>query len=75
MTDSEQIQEYMKSNSRFRNVHERAWDLLDESGEGIGYVWYKNILGGWRLKLYTEPESEWEKRGVIETVEQLKTIL
>lgn len=73
---SEDIYTFMLSNKRFRNAgYERHWLLLDKKGERIGFLWFKHMLGGWRLQLDNDTGNEWEQRGPLETIKQLKTFL
>lgn len=70
------IYDYVCNSDRFvKTSSHNHWNLLSTEGIVIGYIWYKNILGGWRLLLYTDEQNEWERRGVIESVEKLKSFL
>lgn len=65
---------FMCVSKRFKNAgYERHWQLLNADGSEKGFVWFKNILGGWRLKLNTDKADEWQERGVIKTVTKMKT--
>jgi len=76
MPEPKSIYDFMAQNVRFKNAgYERHWHLLSEDGSVIGFVWFKHILGGWRLRLNTDKGDEWQKRGVIETISDLKAFL
>lgn len=70
------VYNFMCLSNRFKNTgNERYFDLLDkDESTKIGFVWFKNILGGWRLQLNTDIGDEWKARGVID-VNKLKQFL
>ncbi len=75
MKDDE-LYKFMSANKRFKNAgHDRHFILLNKVGDAIGFIWFKNILGGWRLKLGTDKSNEWEARGVIENSNKMKSFL
>lgn len=53
----------------------RYWILLNRDGSERAYIWNKFMLGGWRISLQTDKPGEWQERGPIKTVTQLKTFL
>lgn len=66
------IFDFMCNNKRFEKTnHERHWYLLNEDGTRRGFIWFKHCLGGWRLKLLRVTNDEWEKRGVIDSINKL----
>ena len=70
----EDIYGFMCASRRFKNAgYERHWHLLNEDGSEKGFVWFKHLLGGWRLRLNTDNGDEWQERGVIKTVTKMKT--
>lgn len=70
------IYNFLCTHSRFKNAgFERHWFLCDRTGNRIGFIWYKNMLGGWRLRLDADGSNEWEERGVMRSIKQLKTFL
>lgn len=69
----EDVYSFMCASNRFKNAgYERHWYLLNEDRSKKGFVWFKHLLGGWRLRLDTDKGDEWQERGVIETVSQMK---
>lgn len=73
---SQEIADYMYNSNRFLNEgNERQFHMINKRGDKIGYLWFKNLLGGWRLMLDSDKGGEWEERGPIKNVEHLKTFL
>ncbi len=72
-TAREYFHSFLRTSNRFKS-HEniRRLTLLNEDGSDKGCLWYKNILGGWRLRLDTDTNNEWEERGVIDSIDKIK---
>lgn len=74
-----QIQSFLKSNTNHFKEQEDAPGkrfFFLRNGEKCAYIWFKWALNGWRLAFYKEKEGEdWETRGPIESIEQLKKML
>ncbi len=68
---------FMKGSLMFRKTSfVRHWKIIDSTGKQIGGMWFKFVLGGWRMFKYSDTtEFGWKERGVIESVEQLKGLL
>jgi len=56
------------------NAPSIAWhDIIHEDKE-IGYIWFKNILGGWNICLY-DHEGQAEYTQLANTVQEIKNLL
>ncbi len=67
---------FIKSSHRFKSGNsERHFWFLNEDGSDIGSVWFKHLLGGWRMRLHSDIDREWEERGAIITISKMKTFL
>lgn len=68
---------FMKGSSMFRKTNVmRHWKIIDSTGTQIGGMWFKFVLGGWRMFKYSDTtEFGWKERGVIKSVKQLKELL
>lgn len=53
----------------------RHWVVLNRDGSTRACIWFKFMLGGWRMSLQTDKPGEWQERGPIKTVTQLKSFL
>ncbi len=68
----DEIKNFIETDVRFENTGiGRVWRIYKDNNT-IGSIWFKHALGGWRLILSTDKDREWEERGIIESVSQLK---
>ena len=75
MIESEEIHKFLKENPKyFRHCdpeHPRSsWHVIVKDGEDIGWIWHKNLLGGWNIQFVYDPQLH-----NMETIEDIKKIL
>lgn len=72
--DSSSLVKFFVNDGRFiPGTHPRAYYVINDKKETVGVLWFKHMLGGWRLRLENDTDAlNWETRGVIETKEQFE---